>query len=215
MISNLLIDLDGTLTDPKLGIIRCVQYALTSMGREVPKANELVWVIGPPLLDTFKTLLNDSGLDPNEAIKLFRERFSSVGLLENTIYDGIPGLLSEQLSLGKRMFIASTKPHIYINRILNNFNIDHFFERVYGSELDGTRSNKSDLLYYIFQELMLDRDKTIMIGDRITDIEAAKFVKIRSIWVDYGFGDELERDLANPDYICNSPEELSTLLTMI
>ena len=215
MISNLLIDLDGTLTDPKVGIIRCIQYALRSMVRDVPHSDELSWVIGPPLLDTFKTLLKDSSLDPNEAVRLFRERFSSVGLFENKMYDGIFDLLSEQSKAEKRLIIASTKPRVYVGRILDNFNITHFFEKVYGSELDGTRSNKSDLLYYIFQDLILDPDQTVMIGDRITDIEAAKYMNIRSVWVNYGFGDASERNLAKADYICNSPTELRALLNTI
>ena len=159
--------------------------------------------------------MNDGSSDPNKAIRIFRERFSSIGLFENKIYDGIPNLLFEQSNRNRRLFIASTKPLVYINKILENFNIKHFFERVYGSELDGTRSKKSDLLQYIFFEILLEPDNTIMIGDRITDIEAAKFMNIRSIWVSYGYGDKNERNIAKPDYICNSTEELCKLLNRI
>ena len=127
MISNLLIDLDGTLTDPKSGIIGSVQYALKTLGQEAPKAIDLLWLIGPPLQDSFKILLDGSGLDAHEAIKIFRERFGSVGLFENEMYDGVPELLAEQSTANKRLFIASTKPYVYINRILKHFQIDYFF----------------------------------------------------------------------------------------
>ena len=121
MISNLLIDLDGTLTDPKSGIIGSVQYALKTLGQEAPKAIDLLWLIGPPLHDSFKILLDGSGLDAHEAIKIFRERFGSVGLFENEMYDGVPELLAEQSTANKRLFIASTKPYVYINRIFKHF----------------------------------------------------------------------------------------------
>jgi phosphoglycolate phosphatase len=215
MISNLLIDLDGTLTDPKAGIIGCVQYALEAMGQEAPEANDLLWLIGPSLQTSFETLLDGSGLDANEAIKVFRKRFGSVGLFENKIYQGVPEFLAEQKNANKRLFIASTKPQIYIDRILKYFEIRHFFESVYGSELDGTRSIKSDLLRYIFSKLMFKANETVMIGDRIHDIEAAKCVGVSSIWVDYGYGDKLERDIAKPDFICDSIDELRKLLNKI
>jgi phosphoglycolate phosphatase len=215
MISNLLIDLDGTLTDPKSGIIGSVQYALRTMGQEAPKASDLLWLIGPPLQDSFKILLDGSGLDVHEAIKIFRERFGSVGLFENAMYDGVPEFLAEQSSANKRLFIASTKPYVYISRILKHFEIRHFFEGVYGSELDGTLSIKSDLLRYIFSRQIFNTDEAVMIGDRIQDVEAAKSVGVCSIWVDYGYGDQSERDIAKPDYICNSINELRKLLNRI
>ena len=215
MISNLLIDLDGTLTDPKSGIIGCVQHALKTMGQKVPKANDLLWLIGPPLKNSFEIILDGSGSKPEEAIRIFRERFGSVGLFENEIYDGVPELLAEQSTANKRLFIASTKPYVYIDRILEHFDIKHFFEGVYGSELDGTRSIKSELLRHIFDELMLIPDETVMIGDRIQDMEAAKCVGVNSIWVDYGYGDKSERDSTNPDYICASINDLGVLLNTI
>jgi phosphoglycolate phosphatase len=215
MISNLLIDLDGTLTDPKSGIIGSVQYALRTMGQEAPKASDLLWLIGPPLQGSFKILLDGSGLDVHEAIKIFRERFGSVGLFENAMYDGVPEFLAEQSSANKRLFIASTKPYVYISRILKHFEIRHFFEGVYGSELDGTLSIKSDLLRYIFSRQIFNTDEAVMIGDRIQDVEAAKSVGVCSIWVDYGYSDQSERDIAKPDYICNSINELRKLLNRI
>ena len=210
-----MIDLDGTLTDPRSVIIGSVQYALKTMGQKVPKENELLWLIGPPLHDSFRVLLDGSDLDAHEAIKIFRERFGSIGLFENKMYDGVPDFLAKQFDGNKRLFIASTKPHVYINKILKYFEIDQFFEGVYGSELDGTLSVKSDLLRHIFSEIIISVNETVMIGDRIQDVEAAKSVGVCSVWVDYGFGDESERNIANPDYICRSINELGRLLNTI
>jgi len=215
MISNLLIDLDGTLTNPKSGIIRSVQFALKTLGLRIPQEDELIWLIGPPLRESFEILLNGSGLSCDEAVRIFRDRFGKIGIFENEIYDGVFELLVEQSATKRRLIIASTKPLVYINKILEFFEIAQFFDRVYGSELDGMRSNKSDLLSHIFAELKLNPHETIMIGDRIYDIEAAKALRINSIWVDYGYGDELERKIANPDYICGSIDDLRSLLDRI
>ena len=212
---NLLIDLDGTLTDPRLGIIRSVQYALKKLGQKVPEASGLIWMIGPPLKDSFEILLIGSDLSRYEAIRIFRERFSDVGIFENQIYDGVVELLNEQSTVNKRLFIASTKPSVYIDRILEYFDIKHFFEGAYGSELNGKWSNKEELLCHILAELRLNLDETLMIGDRKQDIEAAKFVGIKSVWVGYGFGDEIERENAEPDYVCDSINDLRILLKTI
>ncbi len=215
MIQNLLIDLDGTLTDPKLGIIRCVQHALTELGQPVPPDDDLLWFIGPPLRDSFETLLSGSDHDAETAVTIYRERFGAVGLLENNVYDGVEELLSAQAAAGRRQFIASTKPHVYIHPILEHFGLSHWFERVYGSELDGTRAVKADLLRYIFAELELNPAETVMIGDRVHDMAAAKSVGVTSIWVDYGYGDAAERDQAEPDHICATVEELGAVLNSI
>jgi phosphoglycolate phosphatase len=215
MITNLLIDLDGTLTDPKPGILNCVRHAMEQLGHDCPPQDELLWFIGPPLRKSFQTLLNCTLEDAEEAVTIYRERFGTIGLLENDVFEGVSDLLAEQSSLEKRLFIASTKPHVYIHPILEHFEIKHWFEGVYGSELDGTRAVKSDLLQYIFNELNLDPHKTVMIGDRVHDMDAAKAVGVTSVWVDYGYGDEAERDAAKPNHICNSIEELSALLNAI
>jgi phosphoglycolate phosphatase len=131
------------------------------------------------------------------------------------MYDGVPEFLAEQSSANKRLFIASTKPYVYMSRILKHFEIRRFFEGVYGSELDGTLSIKSDLLRYIFSRQIFNTDEAVMIGDRIQDVEAAKSVGVCSIWVDYGYSDQSERDIAKPDYICNSINELRKLLNRI
>jgi phosphoglycolate phosphatase len=154
-------------------------------------------------------------LDTNKAIEIFRKRFGSIGLFENELYEGVLELLEEQTRVNKRLFIASTKTHVYIHALLNHFEISHFFEDVYGSELDGTRSIKTDLLPHIFSDIMLSVNETVMIGDRIQDMEAAKYVGVSSVWIDYGYGDKLEREIVKPDYICSSIYQLRRLLSNI
>jgi phosphoglycolate phosphatase len=215
MISNLLIDLDGTLTDPKRGILNCVRHALEQLKKTCPRDEDLLWLIGPPLRESFQLLLKCSAKQAEEAVRFYRERFSTIGLFENDILAGVSELLAEQSASQKRLFIASTKPHIYIHPILDYFDIKHWFEGVYGSELDGTRAVKSDLLRYIFNELDLKPHETVMIGDRVQDIDAAKAVGVTSIWVDYGYGAVAERNAAKPDYICDSIEDLRSLLNKI
>ncbi len=215
MIHNLLIDLDGTLTDPKPGILNCVQHAMEQLGHPCPPFEEILWFIGPPLRESFQTLLKCSMAEAEEAVTIYRQRFGSIGLLENDVFDGVAEMLEQQSSLDKRLFIASTKPHVYIHPILEHFNIKQWFERIYGSELDGTRAVKTDLLRHIIADLELVPEETLMIGDRVHDMDAAKAVGVTSIWVDYGYGDAAERNAANPDYICNSIDELGQLLNRI
>ncbi|MBT3991030.1 MAG: HAD-IA family hydrolase [Rhodospirillaceae bacterium] len=215
MITNLLIDLDGTLTNPKPGILNCVRHALAELDEPCPPEDDLLWFIGPPLRESFQTLLNCTEAEAEEAVRIYRERFGTIGLLENDVFEGVPEMLEAQSAADKRLFIASTKPHVYIHPILEHFDLKNWFERIYGSELDGTRAVKTDLLHYIFAELDLDPEITVMIGDRVHDMAAAKAVGVTSIWVDYGYGDEAERDAAKPDHICSSIAELAALLNEI
>ena len=142
-----LFDLDGTLTDPREGITRCIAYALERMAREPPDVTDLRFAIGPPLRTSFAKLLETD--DPRAielAVKHYRERFSTVGLFENTVYPGIPETLAELKTAGCKLLLATAKPHVYAHRILEYFNLRAPFDAVYGSELDGTRQHKTDLL---------------------------------------------------------------------
>ena len=142
-----LFDLDGTLTDPREGIIRCIAYALERMAREPPDVTDLLFAIGPPLRTSFAKLLETD--DPRAielAVKHYRERFSTVGLFENTVYPGIPETLAELKTADCKLLLATAKPHVYAHRILEHFNLRAPFDAVYGSELDGTRQHKADLL---------------------------------------------------------------------
>ena len=150
---TLLIDLDGTLTDPKPGITNCIGHALERLGHPAPPADDLVWCIGPPLLDSFRKLLPGAGEEAaREALALYRERFGDVGIYENTLYEGAEAFLAAMQDQHRRMFLATTKPHVYAGPILAHFKLDGYFDGVYGSELDGVRADKRDLLGHLLAE---------------------------------------------------------------
>ena len=145
-----LFDLDGTLTDPREGITRCIAHALSCMGREAPPQHELHFAIGPPLRASFARLLDDDARDTVErAVMLYRERFADVGLFENTPYDGIAESLAELRAAGAKLFVATSKPVVYAVRIVRHFGLEAHFDAVHGCELDGTREDKRDLLAHL------------------------------------------------------------------
>ena len=140
-------DLDGTLTDPKPGITQCIAHAMTKLGRTAPEPDSLRWCIGPPLRGSFARLLDtddDAMLD--RAIALYRERFGTVGLFENALYPGIADAIETVRAGGLATFVATSKPHVFATRIVAHFGLAPLFDHVYGSELDGTRVDKGELL---------------------------------------------------------------------
>ncbi len=138
---NVLLDLDGTLTDPKKGIVGSIQHALRSMGRDAPEESALLMYIGPPLRVIFRELLGEDG-DTEQAVVAYRERFVASGMFENSVYPEIPEALKTLRQRGARLFIATSKPQIYAQRILDHFGLSHYFDEVYGSELDGQPAEK-------------------------------------------------------------------------
>ena len=206
---NLLFDLDGTLTDPALGITRCIQHALQKLGwQEVPERSELERFIGPPLQATFTELLNTTEPQAiDRAVAAYRERFSVTGLYENTLYPDISKML-EDLRFAQRLFVATSKPTVYAQRIIDHFELQPNFTRVYGSELDGTRANKTELIAHILAAEGLDSQTTIMIGDRAVDIEGGINNGTRTIGVLWGYGSHEELLAAGPDHIVRSAQEL-------
>lgn len=165
MTQTFFFDLDGTLTDPMLGITGSIQHALRALDVEVPEAEDLTWCIGPPLLENFQILVGPDRAP--QAVTYYRERFSDAGLYENTPYDGIHDALSTLRSAGVRLCVASSKPHIYVRKILEHFELIQYFGDVFGSLLDGTRSDKSELLRFAISEAQVDASNATMIGDRV------------------------------------------------
>lgn len=212
----LLFDLDGTLTDPKVGITSCVQYALQSFGIEEPDLDKLEPFIGPPLKDSFMNFYQLSESEAEKAVEKYRERFQDIGVFENKIYEGVPEMLRTLQSKGMHLAIASSKPTVFVERILEHFKIAQYFEVVMGSELDGTRVNKDEVvgeaLKRLFGDKEIQSDKVYMIGDRKFDVEGAKAYKIESIGVTYGYGGLDELKEAKADYIVRSVEELKKFL---
>ena len=207
---TVLFDLDGTLTDPKVGITRSIQFALERLGAEVPSVDDLTWCIGPPLLENFQQLL-DSERAP-AAVTHYRERFASVGLFENEPYAGIHDVLSQLQGQELRLFVASSKPEIYVRQILEHFELIEFFEGVFGSELDGTRTNKSDLLRFAISEAGIDPVHATMVGDRKHDMIGAADNSIATIGVLYGYGSLEELTDAGANRLAKGTEELVPLL---
>ncbi|QAU46609.1 HAD family hydrolase [Bradyrhizobium guangzhouense] len=200
-------DLDGTLTDPKPGITGSIQYALKKIGMAVPSQDELTWCIGPPLHASLKALTGTEAL-ADQALLLYRERFSEVGLFENSPYPGIHDTLAAVAETGARMFVATSKPAVYATRIVEHFGLKPYFERVFGSELDGTRVDKRDLLRYALDETKVDAGSAIMIGDRSHDVVGARTNGMTAIGVLYGYGSEAELRDAGAHHICAAHPEL-------
>ena len=198
-------DLDGTLTDPKPGITRSIQYALQKLDHPtMPTEDDLTWCIGPPLRASFVRLLG-AETSADLAVSYYRERFSDVGLYENGVYDGIGDVLTSLRASGHRLFVATSKPHVFAERIIDHFGLRSHFERVFGAELDGTRVEKSDLLEYALRQASVDPSKTLMIGDRSHDMVGAKNNGMKRIGVLYGYGSRDELLEAGAHHVCATP----------
>ncbi len=200
-IKAILLDLDGTLTDPKLGITTCIRHALNGLNiAEVP--DDLDWCIGPPLVNSFATLLNSTEtalLD--QALGLYRARFSTVGMYENSVYPDIAQGLQQLQQAGFQLYLATSKPQVYAKQILEHFQLAQFFNGIYGSELSGERADKTELIGYILAQEKLNPQQCIMVGDRKYDIIGAKNNGVCSIAIAYGYGSAAELAAACPDYL--------------
>ena len=200
MIKNILIDLDGTLTDPKVGITTSARYGLAKVGHSIAESENIDWIIGPPLKASLAKLLNVDVDDDlaEQALLGYRERFSVTGLFENHLFDDVTVTLQELKKQGYKLFLATAKPEIYARQILQHFELLQYFDYPYGSELTGERTNKGDLIGYILQQEKLDPMECSMVGDREHDIFGARRFGIETIAVEYGYGSQQELDEAQP-----------------
>lgn len=198
-------DLDGTLTDPYEGITRCILYALDELGFDHPSEEYLHSCIGPPLYDTFPEMVGKELTQ--KAIDLYRERFVDVGWQENKPYEGILDALKTISAAGHTLFVATSKPHVQARRIVQHFGIGQYIEQVYGCELDGTRSNKAELLKYAIDENP-GAEKRTMVGDRKHDLIGAIENGMRPIGVSYGYGSVAELSSAGAVDIVSTPASL-------
>ena len=213
MYDIILFDLDGTLTDPKIGITRCVQYALEKLGIIEDDLEALVHFIGPPLMLTFKEHYHLTDEQARQALAYYRERFSTVGLYENAVFPGIPELLDSLVKEGKTLFVATSKPTVYSVRILEHFGLQGYFQAIIGSNLDGTRVEKFEVIEYLLSQLGdHDRRKVLMVGDRKHDVIGARKHNIAVAAVGYGYGTAEELTGADPDYLVQTVQELEKLL---
>jgi phosphoglycolate phosphatase len=209
----ILFDLDGTLTDPKEGITKSFQYALAHFGIEEPDLDKLEVVIGPPLRDSFIEFYGFTKENVHEAEMKYRERFATLGMYENKIYEGIPSMLQKLCEGGKMLAIASSKPTIFVEKILEHFDIKKYFHHVIGSNLDGTRSDKAEVIDVAIAGFgKVNKEDIIMVGDRKFDVIGAHERGIEVIGVTYGYGGEEELVESGADYVVNTVEELESLL---
>lgn len=208
----ILFDLDGTLTDPQKGITNCVKYALEAFGIHEDDHAKLMRFIGPPLVYSFSEYY---GFDEEKALKAvekYRERFSAVGLFENRAYDGIHAVLQRLVDAGRILAVATSKPEVYTHRILDKYGLRAYFKAVCGSELDGTRNNKDEVIGYALGKLGCGRDEVIMVGDRKHDILGAKKCGIASCGVRFGYAEPGELEKAGADYIAGTIDEMLKIL---
>lgn len=214
MIKTVLFDLDGTVTDSGEGIVNCVSYALFALGIEETDRKKLESFIGPPLKEAFRINYSLTEEQAQFALSKYRERYNNTGIYENKLYDGIEDILKTLYEKGVKICLATSKPQIYAERILEYFKIKKYFFVVCGSELDGRRTEKTEVINYVLGKIENPKE-AVMVGDRIFDISAAHKCGIKCIGAKYGYPKENELSDANADYIVRDTKELKKLLLKI
>ncbi len=209
----ILFDLDGTLTDPKTGITKSVQYALQKFNIMESDLDRLVPFIGPPLAESFREFYSFSPAQSQAAVGYYREYFVQAGMYENAVYPGIEAMLARLAANGRELIIATSKPTVFSEQIIAYFGLGRFFKAIVGSHLDGSRIDKAEIIAYILAQLpQVAPASVIMVGDRKHDIIGARRNGLASIGVSYGYGGLSELGQANPNHIVASVAELDQLL---
>jgi phosphoglycolate phosphatase len=213
-----LFDLDGTLTDSRPGILRTTRYALqrlneaTGRGAPIPEESALNYMIGPPLRDTFAKMV---GADLVETMMgFYRERYQTIGLFENAVYAGVPEALAALRKAGYRLFVATSKNEADARRILEHFDLGKFFNQIYGSQNDGGRAVKSELIGYLLQREGIDAKagSVAMIGDRKYDVLGAKAVGVAALGALWGYGDREELMSAGAHAVIETPAQIPAVV---
>lgn len=213
MYQTVLFDLDGTLTDPGLGITNSVMYALKKFHIEVEDRTELYKFIGPPLKDSYKKYYHLSDDETIRAVAYYREYFSEKGMYENELYDGIVEVLKQIKDSGRRVVLATSKPEEFAVEILRYFEIDRYFDFTACATMDGTRGSKADVISYALEAgEITDLQSAVMIGDREYDILGAKAFGLDSIGVLYGYGSREELQTAGATYLAETVEDILKFL---
>ncbi len=208
----ILFDLDGTLTDSSPGIMNSIVYALKKYNISVENTDDLRKFLGPPLHESFRDFYGFDDEKSMEAVGFYREYFSTKGLLENEVYSGIREMLEDLKENGKRLILATSKPQPFTDRIMEHFDLAKYFEFIAGSNMDGTRSKKAEVIAYALESCgIMGKSNVVMVGDREHDIIGAKTVGIDSIGVEYGYGDYDELSDAGATYIVKTVEGLKDI----
>lgn len=214
MYPHLLLDLDGTLTDPAEGITNSVKYALRKAGYPVPETEALLCFIGPPLYESFQKYSGMPEALAFESVGYYREYFSERGMLENAVIPGIPELLTKLRAAGFHLHLASAKPEVYAVPILRHFGLLEYFEVIGAATLDTSRAHKAEVIRYVMAQLgNPDPSACLMIGDRADDVRGAKACGMDCMGVLFGYGSREELNVAGARYIAGTPADVLKILT--
>jgi phosphoglycolate phosphatase len=209
----ILFDLDGTITDPGIGITNSVMYALKKFDIEVSNRTELYKFIGPPLLESFQKYYGFSKEKSKKAIDYYRDYYKEKGINENFLYEGFEDLLINLKNNGKTLLVATSKPEIFAKQILEHFKLEKYFSFIGGASLDSSRSEKDKVISYVLESCNIhEKPKTIMVGDRKHDIIGAKKNGIDSIGVLFGYGDREELETAGATYIAEAVKDIEKII---
>jgi phosphoglycolate phosphatase len=213
MFQYILFDLDGTLTDPKIGITNSVMYSLEKFGIKVNDRKELFCFIGPPLIDSFMDFYGFSKEDALQAIVYYREFFGVTGIYQNDVYDGIENVLATLKNQGKKLILATSKPEKYANIILEHFGLAKYFDCVVGATFDGSLNYKSDIVAVALKRGGVDDiSKAVMIGDRHHDVDGGKANSLATIGVLYGYGSMEEFNECGADFVAETPADILRII---
>jgi phosphoglycolate phosphatase len=208
-----LFDLDGTLADPREGFVASIRHALEGEETASLSDAEIASRIGPPLRETLATLIGtDEGNRIDAAVARYREYYADTGIYQNTMYAGVPVALETIHGKGARIFLATSKPGVFAGIILELFDLRRWFDGVYGSELDGSLSNKGQLIARVLREESMDARDAIMVGDRAQDVVGALYNGIRPVGALWGYGSRAELEKAGAKDMAERPADLPGLL---
>ena len=209
-----LFDLDGTLFDTSEGIFFCYKQGLARFGITVRDDSELVKVMGPSLFISYHDFFGLEGEQVAEAVRIYREHYNAEGIYRARLYDGMENLLDTLKQKGFSVCVATSKPQVMAERILGFSGLRHYFDAVCGSNLDGSRSDKVELIAYAMQQTgFTDKSRVVMVGDRFYDITGAVKAGVHSIGVTYGFGSREELLQAGAEYLADTPADIGLLLS--
>lgn len=210
---TILFDLDGTLTDPAIGITNSVAYALEKMGIAPPERKELLKFIGPPLAGSFEKYYGLSKEESFRAVDIYREYFAPKGIFENTLFEGVPQMLEKLKNAGKKVALATSKPIVFADKILKHFELFDYFDLTVGSNLDGTLTDKAEVVAVVLQKLKItDTSSAVMVGDRSHDVIGGIKNNLKTVGVTFGYGSEKELSDAGANIIIHSVSELEKIL---
>ena len=207
----ILFDLDGTLDDPFEGITKSVEHAMKKFGVDCDRS-KFGCFIGPPLAASFSKYFGLSEEDAKKAVEYYREYYRPTGIFEVSIYDGIPELLEKLQKNGCELILATSKPIVFADMILERYDLKKYFTATFGSELYGSRFKKAEVIEYAHEKLGFDKSQAIMIGDRMHDVEGAHECGIPCIGVTFGYGDRKEHEDCGAEFIVDTVRELGELL---